>query len=296
LLMALLCKLVRQTRKVVLACQGADEPLGGYARHTVERLLPALHWTQPLLKCLPEALAASDRIARMRRIAAEPDEARRFAETLAIFGLEESVAMTTHPVESDSLADPVRRWLEHTTGGSFNRLLQIDSRLSLADDLLNVADQMSMASSVELRVPFLDLEFLALVEQMPARFKVSLLGERKWLYRKAVRPSLPEVQAGLTGWRARTGRKHGFSTPLGRWYPTWLSRDAESFLLGHESRTKDYLNGNRVRTLIEDARDRQRPRMRQLLTIYILEVWLRAQGLRSSRCDNGYEQLSRIEQ
>ena len=297
LLMALLCKLVRHTHKVVLACQGADEPLGGYARHAVERLLPALHRMSSLLKPLPEALAASDRISRTRRIAAEPDEARRFAETLAIFGLEESVAMTTYPVESDSLADPVRRWLGHTTGDSFNRLLQIDSRLSLADDLLNVADQMSMASSVELRVPFLDLEFLALVEQMPARFKVSLLGERKWLYRKAVRPLLPaEVRAGLTGWQARTGRKYGFSTPLDRWYPTWLYRDAESFLLGHESRTKDYLNGDRVRTLIEDARDRQRPRIRQLLTIYVLEVWLRAQGSCGSSCENGYEQLSRIGQ
>jgi asparagine synthase (glutamine-hydrolysing) len=294
---ALLCKLVRKTHKVAVACQGADELLGGYTRHVVERLIPALRFMQPLLNRLPEALAASDRIARMRRIAAEPDEARRFAETLAIFGLEESVAMTGHPLESDSLADPVRRWLGDTVGDSLSRLLQVDSRLSLADDLLNVADQMSMASSVELRVPFLDLEFLALVDRMPACFKVSLLGERKWLYREAVRPLLPaEVRAGLTGWRARVGHKYGFSTPLDRWYRPWLYRDAESFLLGHEARTKDYLNGNRVRTLIEDARDRQRPRMRQLLTLYVLEVWLRARTCDSGKCENGYERLSRIEQ
>ena len=86
LLVGLLCKLVRHTNKVILSGQGADEPLGGYARHTVERLLPALRWLQPLLNRLPEALATSDRIARVQRIAAEPDEARRFAETLAILG------------------------------------------------------------------------------------------------------------------------------------------------------------------------------------------------------------------
>src|SRR5205807_1222587 len=107
-----------------------------------------------------------------------------------------------------ALVDPVRRWLPSSDGAdSVNRLLRVDSRLSLADDLLLVADQMSMASSVELRVPFLDLELLALIEQMPSRYKVSFIGERKWLYRQAVSELLPvTLRRPLVGWRSRTGR------------------------------------------------------------------------------------------
>src|SRR2546425_11608187 len=78
-----------------------------------------------------------------------------------------------HALDPGILADPIRRWLPSVEGvDSLNRLLQVDSRLSLADDLLLVADHTSMACSVELRVPFLDLELLSLLECMPSRYKV----------------------------------------------------------------------------------------------------------------------------
>src|SRR5437870_5197720 len=83
----------------------------------------------------------------MRRVAAEADEARRFAEILAVFSPREAVGLTRHALDSAALVDPVRRWLPSSDGAdSLNRLLQVDSRLSLADDLLLVADHMSMAS------------------------------------------------------------------------------------------------------------------------------------------------------
>ena len=133
-----------------------------------------------------------------------------------------------------------------------------------------------MASSVELRVPFLDLEFLALVDRMPSAYKISALGERKWLYRRAVKRMLPqELQAPLTGWQARTGRKFGFSTPLEDWFQAWLAHDAERFLLGAGACTPDYLAGDGVRRLLAEARDLRRPRSRQLMSLFVLEGWLR---------------------
>src|SRR5438876_4967701 len=183
----MLSRQVRPSRKVVLTGQGADEPLRGYARHTAERWFPLARRLARLLGWMPEGSMASDRLSRMRRVAAEADEARRFAEILAVFSPREAVGLTRHALDSAALVDPVRRWLPSSDGAdSLNRLLQVDSRLSLADDLLLVADHMSMASSVELRVPFLDLELLALIERMPSRYKLSLMGERKWLYRHAV--------------------------------------------------------------------------------------------------------------
>src|SRR6266550_2970870 len=234
LLVGLLCREVRKTHKVVLTGQGADEPLGGYPRHVAERLFPFARLLRPLLGFLPEGAVASDRLARMRRVASESDRARRFAEIIAVFSPREAEALTGHGLAPEQLAAPVRRWLAPShDGDSLNALLRVDARLSLADDLLIVADHMSMAASVELRVPFLDLELLALLERMPSRYKVSALGERKWLYRRAARDLLPPgLRAALLGWRARTGRKLGFTTPVDQWFARWMTHDADEFLTG----------------------------------------------------------------
>src|SRR5438309_10599062 len=96
LLVGLLCRDVRKTHKVVLTGQGADEPLGGYPRHAAERLHSLAKLAAPLLDRLPERLLSSDRVARLRRTSRVSDEAHRFAETLAVFGLDEAVTMTRH--------------------------------------------------------------------------------------------------------------------------------------------------------------------------------------------------------
>jgi asparagine synthase (glutamine-hydrolysing) len=278
LLVALLCRAVRRTHKVVLTGQGADEALGGYPRHAAERLYPVARMLAPLLRLVPERLGTSDRVARARRVASEPDRARRFTEILAVFSPHEAARLTGHPVDPERLAAPVRRWLDQRPddGDSANALLFVDTRLSLADDLLTVADHMAMASSVELRVPFLDLELLALVERMPSRYKISRLGERKWLYRRAVRPLLPEGLRGpLLGWRARTGAKLGFTTPLDSWFRRWMARDAEAFLLGSEARLPGYVHGDQLRTYVHLVRQRSLPRSRQLMALFVLESWLR---------------------
>ncbi len=278
LLVGLLCETVRRSRKVVLSGQGADEPLGGYPRHAAERLYPLARRLRAVLGALPERTMTSDRLARMRRVAAASDDARRFTEILAAFGPQEAVAMTAHSLDPDALAEPVRRWLRDTPeADSVNRLLLVDARLSLADDLLIVADHMSMASSVELRVPFLDLPLVSLVEHMPSQYKISRLGERKWLYRQAVRDLVPaSVSSSLTGWRSRVGRKAGFSTPLDQWMRQWLHAEAEDFLLGSKAVLPGYLRGEAVRDVIRAARDRGKPRTRQLISLYTLETWLRA--------------------
>lgn len=277
LLVGMLCAEVRKTHKVVLSGQGADEPLGGYPRHAGERYYSLARRLGPLLRRLPEGLASSDRVRRVQRLAAEREEARRFAEILAVFSPKEAVALTRHRIEPDQLVDPVRRALppDHD-GDSLNRLLRADARLSLADDLLTVADHMSMAESVELRVPFLDLEYFALLERMPSRYKVSPVGGRKWLYRRAVAGLLPDaVRRDLTGVRSRLGRKLGFATPIDRWFRDWLHGGAEAYLLGPSARSTAFLQADTVRELLTAVRDRGAPRTRQLLALYVLEAWLR---------------------
>ncbi len=280
LLLGLLCQAVKGKRKVVLTGQGADEPLGGYPRHVAARFYPFARALRSVLRALPERWLASDRVSRLRRIADTPEEASRFVETLAVFSPAEAVALTGHRSQLAALVEPVRKWLPAPNGGdAVNRLLMVDARLSLADDLLIIADHTSMASGVELRVPFLDLEFLALIEHMPGAYKISRLGERKWLYRAAVERLLPPaLRPALTGWKGRTGRKLGFSTPLDTWFGKWRARDAEQFLLGPGAVAPHYLAGDAVRGLLNDATHGALPRERQLMSLYVLESWLRAEA------------------
>ncbi len=280
LLLGLLCEAVKGKRKVVLTGQGADEPLGGYPRHVAARFYPLARALRPVLRAIPEQWLVSDRVARLRRIADTPEEASRFVETLAVFSPAEAVALTGHRSQLAALVEPVRKWLPAPNGGdTINRLLLVDARLSLADDLLIIADHTSMASGVELRVPFLDLEFLSLIEHMPGAYKISRLGERKWLYRAAVEQLLPSaLRPALTGWKGRTGRKLGFSTPLDGWFGKWRAQDAELFLLGPEAVAPHYLAGDAVRGLLGDASHGGLPRERQLMSLYVLESWLRAEA------------------
>jgi asparagine synthase (glutamine-hydrolysing) len=280
LLVGLLCREVRRTHKVVLSGQGADEPLGGYPRHAAARLRGVARGLRPVLRALPEGILASDRLDRLRRIGRPQGEAQWFTELLAVFEPDTAAGLLRAPLDRESLVVPMQGALAAGGGeDTLNRLLLADARLSLADDLLMVADRMSMAHSVELRVPFLDLEFLALVTRLPSRFKVSRLGERKWFYRRAVEPLLPAPLRGpLLGPRARMGRKLGFATPLDRWFARWAAVDAERELLGPDAVTPTVLDAERVRAVITAARDQRRPRARQLMSLFVLESWLRTLG------------------
>ncbi len=221
LLVYLLCRLAGQDHKVVLTGQGADEPLGGYARHAVERLYRLGRLAPGLFPRLAGPALGLDTSARLGRALAQPDRIDRYVEILSGVSAEEADRLVPGgQIPARELARAVvERWATEDPGvDPVNDLLRVDVRMSLADDLLLIADHHSMRASVELRVPFLDLQFLELVERMPSRYKISWIGERKWLYRQGAAERLPpSLRRRLCGPGARLGRKQGFSAPLLEW-------------------------------------------------------------------------------
>ncbi len=220
LLVHLLCRSVAGTHKVVLSGQGADEPLGGYPRHMVERLRRLGRLAPRASGWVAERLLGAGAGRRLQRVLRATNRIDRYLEIFAVLQPELVDALVPGGGPARELGRAaVTRWVpDEGTGDDLNDLLRVDARLSLADDLLVIADHFSMRASVELRVPFLDLQFLELVERMPSRYKVSRLGERKWLYRQAAARYLPRTLARrLGGFVGRIGRKQGFTTPLERW-------------------------------------------------------------------------------
>src|SRR5207237_6864908 len=101
-----------------------------------------------------------------------------------------------------------REWAETQGLPPLERMLELDRRIWLPDDLLVKADKMTMAASLELRVPFLDHRLIEWCSRLPARVK--LRGNSgKWLLRRAAGERLPP--------ECTAAGKRGFTVPVSRW-------------------------------------------------------------------------------
>jgi asparagine synthase (glutamine-hydrolysing) len=216
-----------QTVKVVLSGQGADEPLGGYERHQAAaamRLFDALPaaLSRPI-RGVAEALPRNERAKRAARLVGGEPGLDRLLRIFEIAAPETRARLTPAGADPASAAAERRALAADVAadvGGRdpLEQMLYLDTHLFLPDGLLVYGDKMSMAHSLEQRVPFLDVELMRLVERLPARLRVRRL-QRKWLYRRALRGLVPES--------ALARRKHPFATPYDDWLRSSLGEELE---------------------------------------------------------------------
>ena len=213
--------------KMVLTGEGGDELFAGYARYAGERLAP-------LFSLLPapvrrQGVAATRRSPGLSRpgialyALCQPEEGRRLAtwfplmhpdvrDELATGALGEAVARAA---PESLFAEPLART---DARERLNRMLYVDTKLWLPDDLLARGDKMSMAASLEARVPLLDHHLVEFAAGLPPRMKLKGV-RRKHLLKEAVRDLLPAPILSRA--------KKGFPVPIS----DWLRGDARDFSL-----------------------------------------------------------------
>ena len=146
-------------------------------------------------------------------------------------------------------------------------MLSLEQRFFLADHNLNYTDKMSMAASVEVRVPFLDLDLVDFVSRIPNRYK-QYGREGKWVLKKAMQPYLPKSVIYRP--------KSGFGVPLRRWMKEDL-RELLGDLLSVDSLNKRGLfSPKAVQGLIQDNDNGKIDASYTLLSILCIEIWCRA--------------------
>ena len=193
-----LARFAAQDVKVVLAGQGADEPHGGYGRHRAAAVLGQLR-AMPSFLARPVAAAAgalprNARAKRAARLLGDMPDAERLVRLAEItdHGQRERLSGSRGEdadaervaLAEDLLADvPGRDLLEQA--------LYLDTHMFLPDRILICNDKASMAASLELRVPFLDVELMRFVERIPARMRASAR-QGKLLHRRAMAELLPK--------------------------------------------------------------------------------------------------------
>jgi asparagine synthase (glutamine-hydrolysing) len=222
--------------KMVLTGEGGDELFAGYARYSGERLSPLFRYATPAGRSL--AISASARIPGLRRpklalyALCQADEAKRLANWFPLFNCDMKAALLDDEVKASlngASADAI--FADHLSRTDardpLSRMLYVDTKLWLADDLLARGDKTSMAASVEARVPLLDHKLVEFAASLPSHFKIRRL-TRKYLLKQVSRAWLPGEIIDR--------KKKGFPMP----FSVWFRKDARSFV-------HDILSSDRVR-------------------------------------------------
>ncbi|HEX8050745.1 MAG TPA: asparagine synthase (glutamine-hydrolyzing), partial [Solirubrobacterales bacterium] len=207
----LVSQLASEHVKTALSGEGGDELFGGYYTYVADLLARRVGRLAPLARPLAEALPS-----RTERVGFDY-KAKRFARAAALPPLERHHAWKEifSPRARAELAgakasswDPVdlyrARYAETAGAEPLARMQDVDLGIYLVDDLLVKTDRLSMAHSLELRVPFLDPKVAEFAFSLPTRFKVRGFAKKR-LLRQALEPLLPKEIVH--------GRKQGFSIP-----------------------------------------------------------------------------------
>ncbi len=270
-------RLAREHVKVVLTGEGSDELFLGYNWYRVtawnDRIAsvygavvpPAIrHTVAALTGRLP---AAARRYAERTFLALPPGVRALFYENFAVFSDARQQALLANP-EWLGLRDPYAEGLRcyaEGEGGPLDRMSRADVQTYLVE-LLMKQDQMSMAASVESRVPFLDHELVEHALGIPARVKL-----RGWRTKAVLRAALADhVPRPIL-----TRRKMGFPVPVGRWLRAEFWPIVEEFVLGPRALARGLFRPAALRRLAEEHRTGAERHGDRLWLLANLEIWHR---------------------
>ena len=274
----------RQDVKVALIGQGPDELFGGYTRHlgihygNYWRGLPA--GLRSMAGFAVNRLPRNETLKRGVRSLSAADRLKRYQDVFSLASREtidglfhEDVLPDRDRHELVEYWDALRPQMEHTDELGGFQLLEI--RSSLPDELLMYGDKLSMAHSLEVRVPYLDRTVVEYVQRLGANLKVRK-GTRKWLHRQICQRYLsPQILKG---------KKRGFAANVvDQWFRSSLNGAFREALLDESSLMFGLLNPRPVRRLLEGHQSGRQDNHKLLFSLVMLEQWLRRSSSRRER-------------
>lgn len=273
----LVSEFARRDVTVILSGVGGDELFGGYRRYLGHRYqqqfdrLPA--WVRRTAVAAARRLPADrhspllnlSRYAKAFLNGADASFENRYRSYVQVFGTEDAYGLRQ--------INGVPRWDalaaafgEAQSDDPLNRMLMVDAATQLPDDLLLLTDRMSMATSLEARVPLLDHELVELAARIPEDIKIRD-GRLKHLMKRALDDLLPQD--------ILQRRKRGFGTPMGAWLKQDLAPVLRHVLSDEALAARGLFHPAMVRSLIADHESNRIDGTDRLLSLLNLEVWAR---------------------
>lgn len=272
--MHLVALLARQYVKVCLSGDGGDESFAGYWRvqsgvyaarygavvpHALRR-----HLVPPASRLLG---GAGRRVAALNTLSLAPPGAGYTNSQSWHDALGELAGPALRPgLDHDRVACRVGRGGERRQRSVLQQLLLDDFQVQLADDYLTKVDVASMAASLEVRAPLLDVAVLEAAWQLPDRMKLHW-GRRKWL--------LKRIAAKLVPAEVIYRPKMGFAMPLVQWFGGALGAVLQALLENSVAAREGWIDARRVARELADHRQGRRDNHNRLWLVLWLEVWFR---------------------
>jgi asparagine synthase (glutamine-hydrolysing) len=268
----LVSRLASESVTVVLSGDGGDELFAGYDKYVVEgrerryRFVP-----RPLRKLagrLPDFMPDRMRGRNFLRHLSF-DGVERYLDATTLFRLDEQARLfaddaAAHLANYDPW-DAGRPWLAGGNGHWLSALQYADLNGYLPLDILTKVDRMSMAHSIEARVPLLDHKIVEFAATIPPDLLVKN-GVTKYVLKRAMQGLLPTPIIDRP--------KHGFAVPLGRWFRGRLGGVVRDLLLSAESRRRGIFNPAYIERLLK-RHEAGRPLDFHLWTLMSFELWCR---------------------
>jgi asparagine synthase (glutamine-hydrolysing) len=278
-LMYFVCERARQDVKVALVGQGPDELFGGYRRHlgvqygALWARLP--NWIRTPLASTIASLPRNETLKRGIHSLAIPDRMQRYQNVLSILPGDQIDALFQDGLLDRNVGDIIlESWADivdlMSATDELGGLQFLEVRSTLPDELLMYADKLSMAHSLELRVPYLDKEIVEYVERLGSQLKVRY-GSGKWLHRQVCRTYLPSS--------ILKRRKRGFGVNIvDDWFRDTVESRLSEILLDSRSSMYQYLRPKAVRELLEEHSSGRNNNYKILFSLVVFEEWLRARA------------------
>ena len=272
-----LSELARRHVKVVLSGEGGDEMLAGYETYRARRLA-ALYARLPRLiggRALPELVrrlpVSHARVSfdyKAKRFVAgaylPPAAGHLWWKTVLAEDVKAALYANGTAAEVEATVRLFERLYAESDGEELDRLQYVDATLFLPADILVKVDRMSMAHSLEARVPFLDRAVMELARRLPARLRLRGL-TTKYALRRAMAGRLPAAIVD--------GRKRGFNVPI----PSWLVGELRDFthdvLAPTRLRRQGLLDPDAVGRLVAEHMTRRADHSRAIWALLVLVVW-----------------------
>ena len=262
-----LSKMASENVKVVLSGEGADELFGGYAEYSESNLTKKYkkipyclrHTLSVIAKKMPN-IKGKNFIVRNGLPLSETYIGQAF-----IMDNNEANSLLTNKYKSNlSFQDVVK--------DTFNKVkdkpeiiqkMYLDMNFWLPYDILLKADKMTMANSLELRVPFLDKEVFKFASTIPLKY-LTKDGSTKYAFRKAANEKIPEE------WSKR--KKLGFMVPFREWIKEdkYYNKVKKIF---NEEWVKEFFNIDKINKLLDDHYNNISNNGRKIYTIYAFLIW-----------------------
>jgi len=267
----------RQDVKVALNGQGPDELFGGYKRHIGIRYgslwsgLPG--WVRRPLSAGISALPRNETLKRATYSLHVEDRFKRYQQVLSIAPGEKIDSLFHDGLLPSYAGDKILDcWsdlfplMEHTDELSGFQFLEIHS--TLPDELLMYADKLSMAHSLEVRVPYLDREVVEYVQRLNAVFKVRN-GSRKWLHRRICGDRLPPA--------ILRRKKRGFGVNVvDDWIRKTTGTGSIAAIVSEDTSLRDLIRTDAVHQLLDSHISGESDNHKLLFSLAVCQQWLRS--------------------